>query len=144
MWVGLTGLAAAAVSGVWLRKSRCAAAIWSPLLFVAFAWVVGALAVGGGWNVGMAAALAFGLAASGLAALREGRDWGRGLACAGLAAPAVVLIAERLALPAAAVLFVAGPAFALAAGGKSREGFIRAVWPLLLIGMAVVALSLGW
>lgn len=92
----------------------------------------------------MAAALGFGLASSGLAALWEGRAWGRGLACAGLAAPAVVLIAERLALPAAAILFVAAPAFALAASGKPREGLLRAVWPLLLISMAIVALSLGW
>lgn len=144
MWVGLTGLAAAAVSGIWLRRSRGAAVVWSSLLFVTFAWVVGALVVGGGWSAGMAAALGFGLASSGLAALWEGRAWGRGLACAGLAAPAVVLIAERLALPAAAILFVAAPAFALAASGKPREGLLRAVWPLLLISMAIVALSLGW
>jgi len=142
MWPGMFGLAAAALWGFWLRKAPVAAAIWGSVFFAAFAWIMGTLAVGGGWSLRMGVALAFGLAAGGLAALRQGQGWGRILVCAGLTAPAIVFIAERLALPAVAVLFLAAPAFALAAG-KSREGFIRAVWPLLLINMTVVALSLG-
>jgi hypothetical protein len=145
MWIGLLGLAAAVLCGLWLRRWPVAADIGAPAVFIALAWVLGALAVGGDWSLGLAAAPVFGLAGSGMAALRNGKSWGKGLLWAGLTAPAVILIAHRLALPAVAVLFVAAPAHVISAGGaESHERFARAIHPLLLLSMAVVALSLGW
>jgi hypothetical protein len=145
MWIGVSGLAAAVLGGVWMRKSPQAADVWAPAFFTALAWITGALAAGGGWRLGLLAALAFGLATSGLAALRCGLTWGTVLTLAGLAASSIVLIALRLVLPAAAVLFVAAPGYALSARGAGLpDRFARTLRPLLLICMAVAAFSLGW
>ena len=145
IWVGILGLVIAPLSGVWLKKRPGAAQVWSPLTWMTLAWMLGTLAAGGAAGWFMAAAPVFGAAASGLAALRGGKAWGRALALAGLTAPAAILIAHRLMLPAAAALFVAAPAYVLALRVEgTSERRARALQPLLWTSMAVAALALGW
>ena len=145
MWVGLLSVAAAILCGYWLRTSAMAASVCAAMSLTSLAWILGALVGGGGWSLRLTAAIAFGIAAGGLEALRCGKGWGKGLLRLGLVASAVVLVVYRFALPALAVLFTAAPALALfTPNTEAYDELARTARPLVLICMAVVALSLGW
>jgi len=145
VWFGAGGLAAAGLVGLWRRRHPVAAGNWAPLLLTALAWTLGATAVGGGADWNLAAAPCFGAAASGLAVLRRREKWWRALLWAGLTAPAALLIARQMVLPAVAVLFLAAPACVLApTAEESPDDYARAVRWLLWLSMAVTALTLGW
>lgn len=145
VWVGMAGLLVAGLVGLWRREHPLAAGNWAPLALTTVAWALGATAVGGGADWSLAAALCFGAAASGLAVLRRRERWWRPLLWAGLTAPAALLIAQRLVLPAVAVLFLAAPAYVLAPGAEeSPDAYARAARQLLWLSMALTALALGW
>lgn len=143
-WVGAAVVALAVAGAFWLRASPARAGVWTPGLLVALAWACGAATAGGRMGVPLAFAPAYGLAAAGLTALDGGRGWGRGVFLAGLAAPVPAFVALRMALPAAALAFVAVAACAIlvpvAAGAPGRA---KAARPLLWLGMALTALALG-
>jgi hypothetical protein len=144
-WAGLAGLALAVLSGLWLRSRPRAARVGVPLALTATAWVVAAIAAGGAFGWPLLAAPLFGLAAAGLAAIRSECASGRALLWAGFTAPAALLVAERLATPAVAILFVAVPAYVLTPLVKGTpDAYLRRVQPLLWTSMILTALALGW
>lgn len=143
-WVGAAVLALALAAGLALRGGVAWADFASPGVLVALAWACGATMVSRDVTAPLAVVPAYGLAAAGLAALDGGRDWGKSAFLAGLAAPAVAMVAFHMAFPAALLAFVAVPGYAVlvpAAPGKSGLG--RAARPLLWLSMALAALALG-
>ncbi|MBC7260095.1 MAG: hypothetical protein H5T65_12695 [Chloroflexi bacterium] len=142
-WVGALILALALAAGFGLRASP-AAEVWAPGALVALAWVVGATTAAGQVSLHLVVAPAYGLAASGLAALDRGLAWGRGIFLAGIIAPVPALVAFRLALPATLLAFVAVAACAtLLPSPSATPGLARAARPLLWVSMAGAALALG-
>ncbi len=143
-WVGASVVALALVGGLWLRVSPARAGIWTPGLLVALAWACGAATAAGRIGAPLALAPAYGLAAAGLAALDRGADWSKGVFLAGIAAPVAALVAFRMALPAAALGFVAVAGCAVLVPAASQGARLaKAARPLLWLSMALAALALG-
>jgi len=144
VWMGASVVALALAAGLSFRASLPRSGDWAAGLLVALAWACGATTAAGGVGTPLALAPAYGLAAAGLAALDRGAARGKGVFLAGITAPAAVLVAFRMALPAAVLGFVAVAACAVlvpAAPETSRQA--RAARPLLWLSMALAALALG-